>query len=82
MGSVSLHPCRPIVIYDDTHNNIPLPLQEGLGSVYVLGSKLIPHFVLLLHTDFTLTIKLSLSHPMNFLNFTLPILFPRPTGRE
>ena len=46
-------------------------------------SEWIPCFALLACTAFALPIKLSLSQPMSFLTFTLPILFPIPlVGNE
>ena len=43
-------------------------------------SELIPCFALLVHVAFALPIELSLSQPMSFLTFTLPILSPIPLG--
>lgn len=38
------------------------------------SSKLIPYFVWLACAAFALPLKLSLSQPVNFLTFTLPVL--------
>ena len=51
------------------HLNICLPV----GNI-----KWIPCFALLVHTAFALPTILSLSQPMSFLTFTLPIIFPIP----
>jgi len=42
------------------------------------SSEIIPYSALLVNTAFALSIKLSLSQPMSFLTFTLPILSPIP----
>ena len=54
-----------------------------LNTCLLMGSgKLIPCLALLACTAFALPIKLSLSQPMNFLTFTLPILSPILTQGE
>lgn len=44
--------------------------------------ELIPFFALLLHMEFSLPVKMSVSQPMSFLSFDLLILFPIPGGEE
>lgn len=61
----------------------PLLCWRWLNTCQTMGSgKLIPCVTLLVCAAFALLTELSLSQPMCFLTFILPILSPSTRGRE
>lgn len=69
--------CRYGVCFPNKSLNIIKPYFSGNGwTLLMQRDDLILYFTLLVRTHFSIFIKLSLSKPMNFLAFTLPILSP------